>query len=90
VRERTTFACVDNPFAPDFEVFLIPIVNPDGRGALERSGDYCWRGNGDRVDFARNFDWNFGGEGSSGARSFLPSYHPFLCFFRMKNDILLC
>lgn len=53
----------------DFEVFLIPIVNPDGRGALERSGDYCWRGNGDRVDFARNFDWNFGGAGSSGTQS---------------------
>ena len=34
---------------------MIVIANPDGRKFVE-AGDYCWRGNGNRVDINRN--WN--------------------------------
>ena len=43
------------------EILAVPIANPDGRQALEETGDYCWRGNDRGVDVNRNSDWNFGG-----------------------------
>lgn len=51
-----------------FEVHLVPLLNPDGRRRLERNRDFCERGNGNDVDLNRNFDWEFGGAGSSGER----------------------
>lgn len=48
------------------EVVLVGMLNPDGRARLERTGDWCWRNNGRGVDLNRNFDWRFGGAGSSG------------------------
>ena len=47
------------------ELFIVAVMNPDGRRFLERSGNYCWRGTSTGVDLNRNFDWHFGHEGSS-------------------------
>eukprot|EP01083_Nonionella_stella_P190530 705593_1 len=50
-----------------FEIHVIPILNPDGKIALETTGDYCWRWNSKqhRVDLNRNFDWVFAGKTGS-------------------------
>lgn len=47
------------------EFEFIPLLNPDGRALVEANGNYCWRGNAIGVDLNRNFDWDFGGAGSS-------------------------
>ena len=47
------------------DIFIVAMVNPDGRHYVETSGNYCWRGTSLGVDLNRNFDWNFGGKGSS-------------------------
>ena len=48
-----------------YTVWVIPMLNPDGRKVVEETGNYCWRGNGRGVDLNRNADWEWGGEGSS-------------------------
>ncbi|XP_071962021.1 carboxypeptidase A4-like [Antedon mediterranea] len=48
------------------DLFIIVIANPDGRNHIERTNNYCWRGTSVGVDLDRNFDWEFGGKGSSG------------------------
>ncbi|XP_070578847.1 carboxypeptidase A4-like [Ptychodera flava] len=48
------------------DLFIIAMVNPDGRHYIEETGNYCWRGTSTGVDLNRNFDWLFGGRGSSG------------------------
>ncbi|CEO94393.1 Peptidase M14 carboxypeptidase A domain-containing protein [Plasmodiophora brassicae] len=47
---------------------IIPLLNPDGRMRLERDGNHCWRGNANGVDLNRNFDWEWGGPGSTAVR----------------------
>lgn len=32
---------------------------------VEENTNYCWRGNARGVDLNRNYDWEFGGPGSS-------------------------
>ncbi|EDQ90946.1 uncharacterized protein MONBRDRAFT_23753 [Monosiga brevicollis MX1] len=49
----------------NFDLTVIPLLNPDGRAHLESSLNYCWRGNARGVDLNRNFDWDFGGKGAS-------------------------
>ncbi|CAD5123335.1 DgyrCDS11691 [Dimorphilus gyrociliatus] len=46
-------------------LFVIVLSNPDGREFVEKNKNYCWRGNRRGVDLNRNFDWNYGGIGSS-------------------------
>lgn len=46
-------------------IYFIVMSNPDGRAYVEETKNYCWRGNSRGVDINRNFDWNFGGKGSS-------------------------
>ena len=50
-----------------FKIDIIPILNPDGKVILESNikNQYCWRWDGNRVDLNRNFDWEFGGQGST-------------------------
>lgn len=48
-----------------FDIFVIVIANPDGRSYVEKTNNYCWRGTSTGVDINRNFDWEFGGKGSS-------------------------
>ena len=48
------------------DIFIVGILNPDGRHLVETTQNYCWRGTRNGVDINRNFDWNFGGKGSSG------------------------
>ena len=63
-----------SPTARDFsqlilsniDLFIVAMMNPDGRVYVERTGNYCWRGTVTGVDLNRNFDWNFGKHGSSG------------------------
>ena len=50
----------------NMELFLIGLLNPDGRRKLETSKDWCWRGMANMVDVNRNCDWEWGGKGSSG------------------------
>ncbi|XP_060078938.1 carboxypeptidase A5-like isoform X2 [Ylistrum balloti] len=47
------------------DLFIIGMANPDGRSLLEQESNYCWRGTSTGVDLDRNFDWEFGGKGSS-------------------------
>lgn len=47
------------------DLFLLPLVNPDGRLYIEKTSNYCWRGTSTGVDLNRNFAWEFGGPGSS-------------------------
>ncbi|XP_072163146.1 carboxypeptidase A4-like [Diadema setosum] len=47
------------------DVFIIAFANPDGRHHIEKTRNYCWRGTSSGVDLDRNFQWNFGGRGSS-------------------------
>ncbi|XP_021351536.1 carboxypeptidase A2-like isoform X2 [Mizuhopecten yessoensis] len=47
------------------DLFIIGMANPDGRTLLEQKSNYCWRGTSTGVDLDRNFDWEFGGKGSS-------------------------
>ncbi len=54
---RTTLSRVD--------LFIVAMVNPDGRHYVERTHNYCWRGTSNGVDLNRNFDWYFGNKGSS-------------------------
>ncbi|XP_033640756.1 carboxypeptidase A1-like [Asterias rubens] len=49
-----------------FDIYIIAMANPDGRQYVERNKNYCWRGTSVGVDLNRNFDWSFGGVGSSG------------------------
>ena len=49
----------------NFDVFIVPMLNPDGRLYVEKTNNYCWRGTATGVDVNRNFDWCFGGGGSS-------------------------
>ncbi|EDV21753.1 uncharacterized protein TRIADDRAFT_59794 [Trichoplax adhaerens] len=47
------------------DLFIIVMLNPDGRKYAERTRNYCWRGTSTGVDLNRNFEWQFGGSGSS-------------------------
>lgn len=47
------------------DLYIVAMMNPDGRKYVEDSGNYCWRGTSTGVDLNRNFDWQFGGKGSS-------------------------
>ena len=47
------------------DLYIIVMGNPDGRIYVEQSKNYCWRGTSAGVDINRNFDWEFGGKGSS-------------------------
>lgn len=47
------------------DLFIVALMNPDGRHYVEKTQNYCWRGTSTGVDINRNFDWNYGGEGSS-------------------------
>jgi murein tripeptide amidase MpaA len=47
------------------DIYIVAIANPDGRQHVETSNNYCWRGTSSGVDLNRNFDWEFGGKGSS-------------------------
>lgn len=47
------------------EIYVIVLANPDGRYYIEQNHNYCWRGTQTGVDLNRNFDWQFGGKGSS-------------------------
>ncbi|CAL1530388.1 unnamed protein product [Lymnaea stagnalis] len=49
----------------NFDIYVIGLANPDGKDFIEKSKNYCWRGTGTGVDINRNFDWNYGGNGSS-------------------------
>ncbi|XP_005102958.1 carboxypeptidase O [Aplysia californica] len=49
----------------NFDIHIICLANPDGRDYVEKSNNYCWRGTSLGVDINRNFDWNYGGKGSS-------------------------
>lgn len=48
------------------DIYVIVNANPDGRLYVEETGNFCWRGTSTGVDINRNFDWEFGGPGSSG------------------------
>lgn len=52
-----------------FDLFVIPMLNPDGRHHIEETSNFCWRGTSTGVDIDRNFPWEFGGRGSSPATS---------------------
>lgn len=49
----------------NFDLFIIALTNPDGRHYIEDTKNYCWRGTAKGIDLNRNFDWNYGKEGSS-------------------------
>jgi Zinc carboxypeptidase len=52
------------------DIYVIPLLNPDGKVHLEESDDYCWRNNARGVDLNRNCDWEYGNEqGSSSDRN---------------------
>ena len=62
------------------QIWFMPLVNPDGHKIVTDEADLWWRknirdnnengsinfGGGDGVDPNRNYEWNWGGEGSSG------------------------
>ena len=48
------------------DIYIVTMMNPDGRLLVESSKNYCWRGTKTGVDLNRNFEWQFGGKGSSG------------------------
>ena len=54
--------------ATSIDLFIVAIMNPDGRNHVERTKNYCWRGTSRGVDINRNFDWHFGNRGSSGKK----------------------
>ena len=60
-----------------FEMHIVPMLNPDGKQALESSGDYCWRWNSKqhRVDLNRNFDWKFAGKRGSTHKKGTEEWH---------------
>jgi hypothetical protein len=47
------------------DLYIVGIMNPDGRDYIERTDNFCWRGTSTGVDLNRNFDWQFGKKGSS-------------------------
>lgn len=47
------------------DLYIILMANPDGRHHVEKTKNYCWRGTSTGVDLDRNFEWEFGGKGSS-------------------------
>ena len=51
------------------DLFVLPLVNPDGRLYIEKTSNYCWRGTSTGVDLNRNFAWEFGGPGSSALKT---------------------
>ena len=81
------------------ELFIVAIANPDGRKYVETSGNYCWRGTSTGVDINRNFDWNYGGPGSSGNQNdeeyrgshpFSGDYFVLSTHSHMLNILLMC
>jgi len=62
------------------QIWFMPLINPDGHKIVTDEADLWWRknirdnnengsinfGGGDGVDPNRNYEWNWGGEGSSG------------------------
>ena len=78
------------------DLYIITLANPDGRQHVETSKNYCWRGTSSGVDLNRNFDWEFGGKGSSkdptdeeyrGIKPFSGSL-PSICFCFIKFFML--
>ena len=47
------------------DLFIVVVLNPDGRRLVEDTLNYCWRGTSTGVDLNRNFDWSYGRTGSS-------------------------
>jgi hypothetical protein len=62
---NTTGSHVGQWLLANFELTLVAMANPDGRHRLEATENYCWRGTSTGVDLNRNFDFDFGGQGSS-------------------------
>jgi len=60
-----------------FELHIAPMLNPDGKLALESSSDYCWRWNSKKhqVDLNRNFDWMFAGKRGSTHKKGTEEWH---------------
>lgn len=60
-----------------FEIDIIPMLNPDGKIALENNKDYCWRWNSKQhqVDLNRNFDWVFAGKRGSTHKKGTEEWH---------------
>jgi len=49
----------------NFELYLVPMMNPGGRVFLEQKDEFCHRNNFRGVDLNRNADWAYNGPGSS-------------------------
>eukprot|EP01084_Bolivina_argentea_P181535 313514_1 len=65
-----------------FEIHIIPMLNPDGKIALETSLNYCWRWNSKQhqVDLNRNFDWYFAGKKGSTHKKGTEEWHGIKAF----------
>lgn len=74
------------------DLYVVAIVNPDGRKYIEKQGNYCWRGTSTGVDLNRNFDWNFGAQGSSKnpQDEEYRGRHPFSGPFKLLKFFLFC
>ena len=86
-------SCLDPCFAcrfvlDNFELYLVPLMNPDGKNRLERTNDYCHRNNGRGVDLNRNADWEYNGPGSSKTPG-SEEYIPFVCYCRNIFHLVL-
>ena len=73
------------------ELFIVAIVNPDGRKFVEQTANYCWRGTSTGVDLNRNFDWHFGDKGSSADKhdEEYRGTHPFSGDFSYNLTVIL-
>lgn len=44
----------------NFDLYLLTIVNPDGRMIIEKTRNYCWMGTAKNVDLNSDLEGNFG------------------------------
>lgn len=44
----------------NFDLYLLTIVNPDGRMIIEKTRNYCWMGTANNVDLNSDLEGNFG------------------------------
>lgn len=44
----------------NFDLYLLTVVNPDGRVIIEKTGNYCWMGTANNVDLNSDLEGNLG------------------------------
>jgi len=71
----------------NFDLYLVTIVNPDGRVIIEQTRNYCWTGTANNADLNSDLDGKFADRNIAGLFNNLIYSHSF--FSRVLNDCVI-